>query len=132
MTRYFRHIEFNKPRIFLMENVPLVAKDVMVLRNIKTLQRKGYSIIGKKIKYSDYGASTKRRRFVLFGMQGGNANLFFDKLSKLTKPAIPIQDVIWYLREKDKGEVEDHIWPELKTIDKYRHYYETGNMGGIY
>jgi DNA (cytosine-5)-methyltransferase 1 len=129
MTRFFRHIEMNKPLIFMMENVPLVANDRMLLRNIKGLQNKGYSIIGKRIKYSDFGASTKRRRLVLFGIQSANANIFFDKLSKLTRPPTPIQDIMWYLREKGKGEVADHIWPDLKTIEKYRHYYETGKYG---
>jgi DNA (cytosine-5)-methyltransferase 1 len=40
-----------------------------------------------------------------------------------------VKDAIWKLREKKRNEIPDHVWPELKTIDKYRHYYATGKYG---
>jgi DNA (cytosine-5)-methyltransferase 1 len=129
MSRYFRHIDFNKPDAFLMENVPLIAHDKVLAKNIRQLERKGYSIMSKIINYSKYGAPTRRHRYVIFGIKGKSAELFFEKLSQYESPATPVQDVIWYLREKEKGEVADHVWPELRTIDKYKDYYDTGKYG---
>jgi DNA (cytosine-5)-methyltransferase 1 len=129
LSRYFKHIEHNLPQVFIMENVPLIANDTVLKRNIRKLERNGYSIMGKVITYGNYGAPTRRHRFLVFGIKGKDASLFFKKLSEYESPAKPIKDVIWELRDKDKGEVQDHVWPELKTIDKYRHYYETGKYG---
>lgn len=129
LYRYFKHIELNRPRVFIMENVPLIANDIVLWRNIRRLERIGYSIMGRVIKYSDYGAPTKRHRFILFGIREVDAGLFFKKLLIHKSPAKSVKDVIWELRDKEQGEVQDHVWPELRTISKYRHYYETGKYG---
>jgi DNA (cytosine-5)-methyltransferase 1 len=128
LSRYFKHIRENKPNMFIMENVPLLAKESVLQWNLKRL-RKSYSVASQIITYSDFGAATKRRRMIIFGTENGDANLFFEKLNDYKKPSKHVKDVIWNLRNKEKGEVRDHDWPELKTIDRYRHYYETGKYG---
>lgn len=129
LSKYFEHIEHNSPKVFLMENVPLIANDAVLQQRIKRLERKDYSVIGKVVKYSDYGAPTKRRRFIICGIKNGNAQSFFDKLASYEKPSKHVADVIWDFRNKKNGEVTDHVWPELRTIDKYRDYYKTGKYG---
>jgi len=129
LSRYFKHIEHNRPQVFIMENVPLIANDNVLWRNIRRLKRNGYSIMGKVVSYGDYGAPTKRHRFIVFGIREKNAELFFKKLAEHESPPKLVKDVIWELRDKEKGEVQDHVWPELKTIHKYRHYYKTGKYG---
>jgi len=48
--------------------------------NIKKLKSLEYSVIGKKIVYSDFGAPIRRHRFIAFGSRNGNAEIFFKKL----------------------------------------------------
>jgi site-specific DNA-cytosine methylase len=85
--------------------------------------------MGRIIKYGDYGAPTSRHRFFLFGTREKDAARFFDKLSAYSCSPKTVKDVIWNLRNKQKGEVPDHVWPELKTIDKYMKNYVEKKFG---
>jgi len=116
LSKYFDHIKYNSPNFFLFENVPLIANDESFRKHIKNLERDGYSVLGKTIVYSDYGAPTRRHRFILFGTRIGTANKFFDRLSEYVRSPRTVKDVIWALRNKKKGEVQDHTWPELRTM----------------
>jgi DNA (cytosine-5)-methyltransferase 1 len=129
LSRYYKHIELNRPKVFIMENVPNIANDKSLKRNLRKLERQGYSVMGQVIQYSDFGAPTRRRRYIICGVKDGKASVFFEKLEAHKSPAKNVKDVIWALRDKDKGSVYDHDWPELKTIDRYRRYYETGKYG---
>lgn len=131
LSRYFRHIEYHLPKFFLLENVPPLMKDETFKKNIKKLSKKkhGYSIMGRVIAYSDYGAPTSRHRLIVFGTKEGNAATFFEKLAQYIQSPRTVKDVIWKLRNKKKHAITDHIWPDLKTINKYRNYYETGKFG---
>lgn len=112
-----------------MENVPLIEHQTILIRSIKKVEKAGYSVMSKVVTYGNYGAPTKRRRLVVFGMKEGQASQFFEKLSKRESPAQHVENVIWHLREKTNGEIQDHVWPDLKTIEKYRDYYRTGKYG---
>jgi len=129
LSRYFEHIKHHSPKVFLLENVPPLANDQTYKANIKRLQKVGYSVNGKKIAYSDFGAPIRRHRFIVLGTKSGDAQLFFKKLSEHEKTAKMVKDVIWSLRDKKKDETDDHVWPELKTINKYKEYYRTGKFG---
>ena len=113
LSRFFRHIEYHSPEIFVLENVPLLANDVTLRRHVKSLIRFGYSILGKVVKYSDYGAPTRRHRFILAGVRKGDAKIFFEKLTEHRLSSKTVRDVIWELKDKEKGEVIDHVWPCL-------------------
>jgi DNA (cytosine-5)-methyltransferase 1 len=117
------------PRIFLLENVPPLANDASFRGHIEELVERGYSISRKIVNYSDFGAPTKRRRFIVFGSREENSDEFFRKLSNQTCRSRTVKDAIWDLRKKRKGEVPDHFWPELRTINKYRGNYENGKFG---
>ncbi|MBU7018881.1 MAG: DNA cytosine methyltransferase [Theionarchaea archaeon] len=129
VSRFFKHIEYHLPEAFLLENVPPLANDRSFLRNAKKLRKCGYSILCQMVSYSNYGAPTSRRRLMVFGMKGKNGGDFFRILKEHRKDAKTVRDVIWHLRDKERGEVEDHIWPKLRTIHKYQKYYETGKFG---
>jgi DNA (cytosine-5)-methyltransferase 1 len=129
LARFFRHVEYHFPKIFLLENVPLIESDDILRLYIKRLSRRGYSVLGDKVKYSDYGAPTSRHRYILFGTRKGDAAIFFSKLLDYTRTPKTVRDAIWRLRHKKKGAVPDHEWPELKTIRKYEHYYKSGKFG---
>jgi DNA (cytosine-5)-methyltransferase 1 len=129
LSRFFQHVEYHWPEIFVLENVPLLANDKTLKSRVKRLNKEGYSVEGNIVKYSDYGAPTSRHRFILLGTRKGDAKTFFRKLHEHKRVPKTVRDVIWELKDKEKGEVPDHVWPELRTIRKYINYYETGKFG---
>ena len=131
LSRFFEHIRVNRPKMFLLENVPLLAGEPSLKGHIAQLESKeyGYSTMAKVIQYSNYGAPTRRHRFVLFGTRVGKAEKFFDELRKFESKPKTVKWAIWELRNKRKSEVTDHVWPELKTIDKYIDKYKSHKFG---
>ena len=129
LSRFFKHVEHHIPEIFLLENVPPLQHDPTYRRFIRRLRKKNYSIAIKKINYNDYGAPTRRHRLITVGIRNGNADVFFNRLSELERKPRTVRDVMWALRRKEMGKVPDHVWPRLKTILKYRKYYESGKYG---
>ena len=129
LSRFFKHVEINKPKVFLLENVPLLAGDKKLEQLIKRVNNIGYSTLGKVVTYSDFGAPTKRHRFILFGTRLGCAKTFFESLNKNTSRCKSVKDAIWKLREVEKGGFPDHVWPNLRTIDKYIEKYRNNKFG---
>ena len=129
LTRFFHHVKYHEPFLFLMENVPPVAKDLLTLSDIEDLKAKGYSISMHAIRYSDYGAPITRRRLIVVGVREGDPEYFFQGLLNFKKPAKTVAKAIGHLSNKKFGEVPDHVYPRLRTIHKYRKYYETGKYG---
>lgn len=129
LSKYFDHIEYHSPQFFLLENVPPMASDQTYQAYIKKLKEAGYSLASDRILYCDFGAPNRRRRLIVFGIKNGDARIFFKKLLKYREVAKRVKDVIWDLKDKRKNEVSDHVWPELKTINKYREYYRTRKFG---
>jgi DNA (cytosine-5)-methyltransferase 1 len=54
LSRFFEHIEINNPKVFILENVPLLAGDKKLHQLIKKANKLGYSTLGKVVTYSDY------------------------------------------------------------------------------
>jgi DNA (cytosine-5)-methyltransferase 1 len=131
LSRFFEHVAINRPKVFVLENVPLLRNEATLKQHIEKLQSPefGYSIMAKVIKYSDYGATTNRRRFIIFGSKISKAEQFFNELTKFQTNSKTVKSAIWQLRTKEKNEVKDHIWPNLKTIDKYLDKYKAGRFG---
>lgn len=129
LSRFFQHIERHCPQIFLLENVPLLASDETLRNHVERLSLLGYSTVSNIVKYSDYGAATSRHRFFLFGTRNGVAMTFFQRLEKEKRAPRTVRDAIWQLKDKEKGEIPDHVWPQLRTIKKYLNYYKSGKFG---
>ena len=138
LARFFDHVIAQRPRAFMMENVPTLRNKLILSRQLERVRKAGYAFSCRSVQYSEFGAPTIRRRLIIFGFEDERekrkiqiniAERFFDKLfSKRTQPAT-VRNAIWYLRGKDQNEEPDHQWPELKTIDRYREFYETGKYG---
>jgi DNA (cytosine-5)-methyltransferase 1 len=45
------------------------------------------------------------------------------------KKAKTVRDAIGYLNSVKEGAVNDHMYPKLRAIDKYRRYYESNKFG---
>jgi DNA (cytosine-5)-methyltransferase 1 len=132
MARFMSHVFQNRPKVFLMENVPGAMSHTgeLVERLGSQLAKKGYQTQCETVKYSDYGAATSRSRLMLFGTRTGDPSAFFDDLKThhKRKPAT-VRQAIWDLRDVDADVVPDHHWPILNTIEKYRERYRTGQFG---
>ena len=129
LSRFFEHIRVNRPRAFLMENVPALRKDPALELELKKMREMGYSVESRTVRYSDFGAATMRRRLIVFGSREMNATVFFESLLNFKQRPSTVRDAIWYLRKKGRGEVADHEWPEFRTIRKYMKNYESGKYG---
>jgi len=129
ISRFFRHVIHHMPEVFMLENVPALAKDEIFNRYLRKLRRHRYSIAHRVISYGDFGAPTRRRRLIVFGTRSGCADNFFVMLEEYRRRSGTVRDAIWWLRGKKRGQVPDHVWPELRTIHRYLGYYMTGKFG---
>lgn len=132
MARFMSHVLQNRPKVFLMENVPPAKSNATrVLDKIDSrLKRRGYRIQAKTVKYSDYGAATSRSRMMLFGTRTGDPSAFFEGLEAYRTPVpTTVREAIWDLRHTEREAVPDHVWPLLNTIEQYRERYRTGQFG---
>lgn len=127
MARFMSHVLQNHPKVFLMENVPPAKPYADKLSG--KLRTAGYDTCSEIIKYSDFGAATSRRRLILFGTKRGDAMSFFEGLQKRHRKPKTVKDAIWHLRNAERGASSDHVYPLLKTIERYRDRYTTGQFG---
>ncbi len=127
IPRFFDYVKHYKPPMFLLENVPPAKK--IVTAYLEDLEDLGYSVDLQLVRYSDYGASIARHRIIAIGIQGGEAADFFQGLLAYRTGAKTVKDAIGYLSSRQKGEIQDHDYPNFQTIEKYRKYYETGKYG---
>ena len=129
VERFVEHVEKIKPRIFIMENVPALRSDKGFNTLMERISKLGYSLGTTFVKYSDYGAPTSRRRLIVVGLLEGSADQFICGLEKFNKPPKLLKDTIKEFRYNERGSPSDHVWPNLKTINKYAEKYKTGKYG---
>ena len=127
--RFFDHVLVIEPQVFVMENVPFLLGDEEFSRQLSRATSAGYSVDYALIRYSDYGASTARRRLIVVGIRDGSASELINRLRNPSVRTKTVRNAIYGLRELEKGEKKDHVWPELRTIWKYRSKYLTGKFG---
>ena len=131
LGRYFDHVLRIGPRMFILENVPLLSRDPEFEAQLNRARSFGYSVASKVFRYSDFGAATSRKRLIAVGTLEGSASEFMDALDLQRTGARTVRDEIGKYRELVKGDREDHVWPELKTVQKYREKYRSGKYGWI-
>ena len=130
VERYFDHISSIRPDLFFMENVPPVRNYKIFLDSVERIRKEGYYVEPHVIHYSEFGASTKRRRLIVFG--GLNKELvqkiirIFNERKREPKT---VGDVIKKYEDIAEKGYPDHEWPHLKTIYKYKDKYESGQYG---
>lgn len=137
LHRYFHHIQEIRPRLFLMENVPPLAGDPDYVDLRRELEFSGYSVGGRILRYSDFGAATARRRLFTVGIRDSARAGWLDffglleeeRRSQKDESGSTVRDAIGWLRDVGAKEVPDHEWSQLTTIQKYSEYYESGKYG---
>ncbi len=131
LDRFFEHIIALKPRAFLLENVLPLGHDARFLELIGKATHEGYHILFRTVRYSDFGATTRRQRLIAVGFRefGLNASEFFERLEQMKEPSLTVGQTIKQYENFMYGEYPDHEWPNLTTIDKYQKYYKSGKYG---
>lgn len=126
---YFKHLLRIQPKAFVFENVPAVMNSGTFDWWARKAQAAGYDIMRTIVRYSDFGAATKRRRFIAIGVKGGNGKETERLLNTYRKEAVTVKSKIWSLRNQQETPEIYHEWPDLKTIERYKNYYATGKYG---
>lgn len=129
ISRFLEHIRYHKPKLFVMENVLPLAKDPTLIKLISSTIAMGYSVDKLRVTYSDFGASVKRTRLIILGLLGTNIGTLLGEITSALEKPKTVRDAIFYLKDKEYGSVPDHVWSNLKTIEKYKNYYKTGKYG---
>lgn len=130
VARYFDHISRLRPDLFFMENVPPTRNYPVFKEAMEKIRNEGYYVEHEVIHYSDFGASTKRRRLIVFG--GLNEKLvkkIIERFNCKKKAAKTVGEAIKKYENLKAGEFPDHVWPHFKTIHKYADKYESGQYG---
>lgn len=118
-----------KPLFFILENVPPLTHDPIFPELVRQVAQAGYSWEYRTLCYADFGAATARRRLFLFGSRVGEIQQFIKNLTALRDRSRTVGEVLTPYSEKHYGEVSDHVWPSLRTIEKYKDKYQTGKYG---
>jgi DNA (cytosine-5)-methyltransferase 1 len=126
---FFKHVEALEPDAFLFENVLPVMNSGTFKWWLHRMENRGYSIDSGSVRYSDFGAATKRQRLIVFGTKNGDPRNFRRRLLLEQKPGRTVRSEIWKLRNRERGELPDHDWPVLRTIQKYVKFYKSGKYG---
>lgn len=117
------------PPVFVLENVPLLETDPICQELVGRARNLGYDVESRVVRYSDYGAALTRRRLFIFASRTFSVGSFIDSLEARKRPAGRVGAALRRYTGLDYGEVADHEWPALNTIDKYWDKYESGKFG---
>lgn len=118
-----------EPRGFIMENVPPLRSDPEFLKQVRRFRRAEYSVTMGLFRYSDYGAATSRMRLFVVGFRDRDPEDFVRTLESMRRRPSTVFKAIGRYRNLEKGDSRDHQWPNLKTIQRYVKYYESGKYG---
>jgi DNA (cytosine-5)-methyltransferase 1 len=121
------------PRVFVLENVPILGGDE-TFRALLDSQflRLNYDVKADTVRYSEWGAATRRRRLFAIGVQkwtGVEAADVFAQLERLKQPEQTLMDVMMQYADLDEGAARDHEWPKYTTISKYADKYASNRYG---
>lgn len=132
LDRFFEHVAELRPRVFIFENVPAIEKYMRLHHWIERIKRSGYSLRWRTISYSDWGAATGRKRFILTGMfrRYGSADRIWKLVvRKKRKSPSTVREAIGWLSNREAGSFPDHEWPNFRTVHRYMDKYRSGRYG---
>jgi DNA (cytosine-5)-methyltransferase 1 len=113
-----------------MENVQGLASDPAYAKGLRRLRKRGYTVESTVIKYADWGAATARHRLFTFGFQDPTTMAtFMESMMARQKPARSVMSAIERFAGVAKQGFPDHVWPELRTIGRYKSKYRTSKFG---
>ncbi|MCL5730745.1 MAG: DNA cytosine methyltransferase [Candidatus Thermoplasmatota archaeon] len=129
LSRFFHHVLLMRPKIFILENVPLLRNDPEFFAQLQRAAAAGYSVAHRIFRYSDFGAATSRRRLIAVGILDGSGDDFLNDLERIKGNPMDVRSVISDFRYACKSCLPDHVWPNLNTVGRYREKYYYGRFG---
>lgn len=134
---YMRFVDFFKPRIFLMENVPQLLNSLEFAEIKKVSERMGYTISEKILHAADYGVPQKRKRAIIFGTKTGTPRhprpthidpTLYNLLNRHLKPWRTVRDAIGDLPLRPTGK-NWHVGrnPTSMSVKRYKAVPPGGN-----
>ena len=125
---FFEHVVANDPDAFLLENVLPLKSDEILGKWVRRMKELKFTVDALNVRYSDYGAATRRRRLIVFGAKDAKTGSFANSLKRRQRTNSTVRRRIGYLRNINR-EVPDHVWPTLNTLSTYEHMYKSGKYG---
>lgn len=129
LGRFFDHVLAVRPRLFILENVPLLRNDPEFSTQLHRTEGADYSVSHRIFRYSDFGSATSRRRLIVVGVINGSAEEFLYELDRFKRNPLDVRSAISEYRYACKNCFPDHVWPDLKTVERYREKYDSGRFG---
>ena len=113
LEKYFQHVLDLKPEVFLMENVINLSSDDLLQRMLQSIHKEKYYADCRIVRYSDWGAATKRRRLLIVGFRGNplGPGEFFERLNLRKTDPTTVGHAILKYEKAGRGELPDHEWP---------------------
>ena len=119
-------VEFYKPKIFLMENVPnIVSMDRGIVKDtiIEDFEELGYSVVYKVLLASNFGVPQNRKRAFFIGIKGKEV----FKFPAINNPTfVSVSEAISDLPEKS---ISDGTKYPLKAKSEYQKKIREGSKG---
>jgi DNA (cytosine-5)-methyltransferase 1 len=129
VRRFYEVVMALRPPFFVMENVPALARDPILLDALRDVGRH-YAVKSIIVSYGDYGAATARRRLFVVGVEEPAVlRRILRGLERARGRAATVRDAIGDLEGVGRGEFPDHEWSEARTIWRYADRYATGRFG---
>ncbi|MBX2985127.1 MAG: DNA cytosine methyltransferase [Bacteroidia bacterium] len=119
-------VEFYKPQVFLMENVPNIVsmgKGVVKDNIIEDFEKLGYNVVYKVLLASEFGVPQNRRRAFFIGTKG-KENFKFPEIKKLE--FVSSSEAISDLPEKS---ISDGAKYPLKAKSEFQEKIREGSKG---
>ncbi len=131
-TSFVRFVEFFKPEVFVMENVPnlvSMAEGIIKDKIIKDFEIAGYNVTYKILLASAYGVPQNRRRVFFVGFRSGHKFIFPQEINgelMFMKPYISSSDAISDLPENS---VTDGTPYQGKPLSEYQKWARSESNG---
>ena len=135
--QYMRFVEFFKPKLFLMENVPQLLTSDEFRRIKEAAENLGYEVEAKVLHAVDYGVPQKRKRAIILGSRVGTPKHpesshinpdGFNLLNRHLKPWLTVRDAIGDL-PLEPTEKDWHVGrnPTPTSLKRYKSIPPGGN-----
>lgn len=135
--QYMRFVEYFRPKVFVIENVPEIIKSQEFMEIKTTAEQLGYMVKEKILRAVDYGVPQKRRRAIIIGSRIGTpvfpepTHYPFGQLSLTDAGKYPwrtVRDAIRDLPLKPDGK-SWHVGrnPTEKSLARYKSIPPGGN-----
>ncbi len=102
---FMHHIEYIKPQIVSMENVPSLRNEVVFKDFVQNLKKLNYHVSYQVVDASDYGVPQRRKRLILLASQFGEISLIEPTTSD---HKVTVREAIGFLPPISSGGVDSN------------------------